>query len=244
MKIFPAIDILGGRAVRLTKGDYGSAKSYSSDPAAVAAGFKAAGAEYLHIVDLDGAREGKRRNADVIRETVDVSALIAEVGGGIRSIKDIEYYLSCGVRRVVLGTAAVRDPRLLSEAVREFGDRVAVGMDLRDGLVAVNGWLESEPLSGEEFLRRISGEGVAAAIVTDIGRDGLLSGANIDLYARLSAVKGDTELIASGGITKLDEIGRLKAAGAGGAILGKALYEGKLDLGECLGAAREAENAG
>lgn len=244
MNIFPAIDILGGKAVRLTEGDYNKVKEYSSSPAAVAVSFREAGAKYIHIVDLDGAREGRRINGDAIREAATASSLLAEVGGGIRTLDDVEYYLSRGAERVIIGTAAVKNPDFLRESVRRFGNRIAVGADLKDGLVAVNGWLEKSALTGEEFLRRLAGEGVAAVIITDVGRDGLLRGANVEMYRRLRPAAGGMEMIASGGVARREEIAALARAGADGAILGKALYEGRLDLRDCLAAAREAENAG
>lgn len=234
MKIFPAIDLLGGRAVRLTKGDYDKSTVYSNDPAEVARGFYEDGARYLHIVDLDGAKEGKTTNFDTVAQIVSATGMYCEIGGGIRDMARIEKYLELGVSRVILGTAAVNNPEFRREAVKKYGDKIAVGVDAKDGLVAVGGWLETTSLKGVDFCKILADEGVSSVIYTDISRDGMLSGTNLELYRELNEIKG-IEFTASGGITGIDELYTLKDMGTAAAILGKALYAGKLDLKTVIG---------
>ena len=236
MKVFPAIDIIKGRAVRLTRGDYGSAKIYGEDAAAVASVFLSQGAENLHVVDLDGARDGAPTNYETIRRIARLPGLFIEVGGGIRDLSRIESYLDLGVDRVILGTAAVRDPGLLRAAVKAFGARIAVGVDARDGKVALSGWLEQTELNGAEFCRKLRDEGVKTVIYTDISRDGAMGGANLGIYAGLTQLEG-LDVIASGGVSFLPEIEKLAALGVCGVIVGKALYEGRLSLSAVLKAA-------
>lgn len=229
IKIFPAIDLLGGKAVRLTRGDYDSATVYGDDPVSIAKGFFAAGARYLHIVDLDGAKEGTAVNFSVIERIVGATGMYCEVGGGIRRMERVRAYLETGAGRVILGTAAVNDPAFLQCAVDTFGDRIAVGVDARDGFVAVNGWLETTAISGIEFCRELKRRGMRSVIYTDIARDGGLSGTNLALYRQLA--EADVPAItASGGITSIEEIQALDGMGIDAAILGKALYAGKLEL--------------
>ena len=242
MKIFPAIDILGGYAVRLEKGDYSAVKTYSDDAEGIARTFKNAGAEYLHVVDLDGAKSGKTENAALIERIVKSTDMFVEIGGGIRDEARIEYYLGAGAGRVILGTAAVKDPKFLSRAVKAYGDKIAVGVDVKDGFVAVDGWTQTSGLDGYGFVERLRDTGVSAVIYTDVSRDGMMSGTNIAAYEKLSEIKG-IDIVASGGITGLAEIVRLKKLGVSGAILGKALYEGRLDLAEALAAARGENHA-
>ncbi len=237
MKIFPAIDILGGSAVRLTKGDYSAVKTYSDDAVGIARSFKAAGANYLHVVDLDGAKSGKTENAGLIGSIVKSTDMFVEIGGGIRDEGRIEYYLGAGAGRVILGTAAVKNPEFLARAVKAYGDKIAVGVDVKDGFVAVDGWTEKSGLNGYDFVVKLRDTGVAAVIYTDISRDGMLSGTNIAAYEKLSGIKG-IEIVASGGITDISEIKRLTELNLSGAILGKALYEGRLDLKSALAAAK------
>lgn len=241
MKIFPAIDLLGGKAVRLVKGDYSTAKTYSDDPSAQAALFRSVGAQNLHVVDLDGAKSGKTENGDVIRRIVESTDMFVEVGGGIRDESRIEYYLSSGAGRVILGTAAVRDPLFLKRAVKAYGDKIAVGVDVKDGFVAVDGWTKLSDKTGYAFVRELAEEGVKTVIYTDISKDGTLSGANLDAYAKLREIAG-IDVIASGGISFLSDIKALKAQKVYGAIVGKAIYEGKLDLSECIATAEGVEN--
>lgn len=242
MKVFPAIDIIKGRAVRLTRGDYGSEKVYGEDAAAVASVFLSQGAKNLHVVDLDGARDGAPTNFEIIRHIARLPGLFIEVGGGIRDLPRIENYLDLGVDRVILGTAAVRDPELLREAVNTFGARIAVGVDARDGKVALSGWLEQTDIDGAEFCGKLRDEGVKTVIYTDISRDGAMGGANLDIYARLSKLEG-MDVIASGGVSFLPEIEKLAALGVCGVIVGKALYEGRLSLPAVLKAAEGGETS-
>lgn len=237
MLIYPAIDLYEGRAVRLFKGDYNKMTIYSGRPAELAAGFRNAGAERLHLVDLEGARTGETPNLETVKSIVRESGLFAEVGGGIRSLKTAETYLNSGIGRVILGTAAVKDPKFLAEAAAEFGEKVAVGIDLADGFVAIRGWTERTRLTAEEFCSQMEQLGIKTVICTDISRDGALKGANIGLYAELSR-RYSLDLIASGGVSTLEDVRRLRELGLHGAIVGKALYEGALDLKECIEAAK------
>lgn len=238
MEIFPAIDIKGAKVVRLTKGDYDQMKVYRDDPTQVAEEFLKAGASNLHVVDLDGARDGAPTNLDSIRALAKTNGLFIEVGGGIRTLERIEQYLKLGVGRVILGTAAVRDFSFVEKAVKEFGSAVAVGVDAKDGMVAVSGWEEVTAIPSFEFCEKLCDAGVKTVIYTDISKDGTLSGTNLDAYKHLSNIKG-LNIVASGGITFEEEIRTLNKMGIYGAILGKALYEGKLDLKRALAIARE-----
>ena len=240
MQIFPATDILGGKVVRLTKGDYANVKIYADSPAEMAKEFMKAGATNLHMVDLDGAKDGTPVNFDAIKEAAKIKDLFIEVGGGIRDMKRIEDYLSLGVKRVILGTAAVRNYPFVEEAVKEYGNAIAVGVDAKNGLVAVNGWLETTTVNSVEFCKKLRDSGVATVIYTDISKDGMLSGTNLEIYEELSKIKG-LDIVASGGITFIDEIKTLADMGIYGAIVGKAVYEGKLDLKEVLEAAGGAK---
>ena len=238
MELFPAIDIRDAKVVRLTKGDYDQMKVYRDDPCEVAAEFLAAGARNLHVVDLDGARAGTMANFDSIRALAATKGLFIEVGGGIRTLERIEQYLNLGVGRVILGTAAVRDFSFVEQAVHSFGDAIAVGVDAKDGMVAVSGWEEITALESYAFCEKVRDAGVKTVIYTDISKDGALSGTNLTAYERLSDIKG-LNIIASGGITFEEEIRTLTKMGTYGAILGKALYEGKLDLKRALAIAEE-----
>ncbi len=236
MIIFPAIDLIGGKVVRLTKGDYGQKKTYSDSPTLVAQGFSECGANHLHVVDLDGAKTGDTTNFSTISDIVKATSMFVEVGGGVRDIRRIELYVNSGVKRVIIGTAAVKNPDFLKQAVREFKDVVAVGVDTHDGFVATDGWLEKSNISGYEFCERMRDVGVTNVIYTDISKDGALSGTNLDIYRELSKIEGLT-VTASGGVTYLDEIKKLKEMNLYGAIVGKAIYEGRLDLREVLSTA-------
>lgn len=240
MQIFPATDILGGKVVRLTKGDYANVKIYADSPAEMAKEFMKAGATNLHMVDLDGAKDGAPVNFEAIREAAKIKDLFIEVGGGIRDMKRIEDYLSLGVKRVILGTAAIRNYPFVEQAVKEYGTAIAVGVDAKDGLVAVNGWLETTTVNSVEFCKKLRDTGVSTVIYTDISKDGMLSGTNLEIYKELSEIKG-LDIVASGGITFIDEIKTLSDMGIYGAIVGKAVYEGRLDLSEVLRAAGGAE---
>ncbi len=237
MNIFPAIDLIDGCAVRLFKGDYAQKTVYSDSPADVAKSFVQAGAEYIHIVDLDGARDGSNANIETVREIVRSSGLKAEIGGGIRSREAIEKYLGLGVMRVILGTAAVPDEKFLIESVKEYGDRVAVGVDIKDGFVAIKGWTEKSQLTCFDFCEKLQNIGVKTVICTDISKDGVMSGTNIELYKELSK-RFSMDIVASGGVSSIENIKTLASMDMYGAILGKALYTGAVDLKEAIAAAR------
>lgn len=236
MIIYPAIDLRGGKAVRLTKGDYDQMKVYNDDPASVAESFRAAGATHLHVVDLDGARLGVPQNAQTIRSLTG-AGLFTEVGGGIRDEKRICEYLESGAARVILGTVAVRNFGFVEEMVRKYGEKIAVGVDAKDGFVAVSGWEETTQLTGVDFCRRLRDAGVKTVIYTDIGRDGCLAGANLPLYRELSGIKG-LDVIASGGVSFESDVTALAEMNIHGAIIGKALYEGRLNLARCIALAK------
>ncbi len=238
MNIIPAIDLIGGKAVRLQKGDYDKVTVYSDDPAAVAAEFCRVGASFLHLVDLDGAKSGNADNLETIKKIVASTDMSVEVGGGIRSMEVIDLYARVGVDRIILGTAAVKDPELLRAAVARYGSKIAVGVDIKDGMVAVNGWTETVQKSCEEFCRELEAIGVETVICTDISKDGMLSGTNLELYEELSR-KFKINIVASGGVSSLDDIRALKQMNIWGAILGKALYTGAVDLGDALMEAEE-----
>lgn len=229
MELFPAIDLIGGCAVRLVKGDYAQKTVYSDDPAEVARSFAAAGAKYLHVVDLEGAKDGGTPNLDTIKNIVKTGNLLVEVGGGIRSEEVIKKYLDAGVFRVILGTAAVQNPAFLEEMVQKYGEKIAVGVDIKDGMVAIKGWTEVSAESCFDFCEKLQKIGVKTIICTDISKDGLLSGTNLELYKELSE-KFSVDIVASGGVTTLDDVKKLADMGMYGAILGKALYTGNIDL--------------
>ncbi len=235
MLIFPAIDLFEGKAVRLYQGDYAQMTVYSENPPALAADFLAAGATHLHVVDLEGARSGLTPNLDTVRALAQ-SGLFTEVGGGVRSMAVVEAYLSAGVGRVILGTAAVTDEGFLKEAVGAFGSRIAVGADFRDGFVAIKGWTEKTALPALDFCRKMEDLGVETLICTDISRDGAMGGANRELYSELTEAL-HLNIIASGGVFTLEDITALKARGLYGAIIGKAYYTGAIDLKKAIEAA-------
>lgn len=237
MYIFPAIDLVQGKAVRLFKGDYAQMTVYSDDPVSVARGFRSAGAEYLHMVDLEGARDGGTPNFDTVAAVVQKSDLKVEVGGGIRGMDVIERYLDAGVFRVILGTAAVTDRPFLREAVGRYGSRVAVGVDVKDGSVAIKGWRETSADTLEAFCAELQGLGVDTVICTDISRDGAMQGANRAMYRQLSR-DFTLRFIASGGVSTLEDVRALRELDLYGAIVGKALYTGAIDLKEAIEAAK------
>ena len=237
MEIYPAIDIKDGKAVRLFKGDYDKVTEYSDSPLAVAESIKAVGASNLHIVDLDGAKDGTLANFDTVKAITNKCGLFCEIGGGIRNEERIEAYLNCGVKRVIIGTAAIKDPEFLERAIKEFKGYVAVGVDANDGKVAIDGWKTITDVDSYEFCGKLRDKGVETVIYTDISRDGTLAGTNMDAYKELGKIKG-LNVIASGGITYIDEIVKLKEMKVYGAILGKVLYEKRLDLKEVLKVAR------
>ncbi|MGN0983914.1 MAG: 1-(5-phosphoribosyl)-5-[(5-phosphoribosylamino)methylideneamino]imidazole-4-carboxamide isomerase [Gemmiger sp.] len=231
MKLYPAIDLRGGQAVRLYQGDYDQMTVYNADPVAQARAFLAAGAKYLHVVDLDGAKDDSTANLDTIAAIARQGGLYMEVGGGIRDEARIETYLSLGVGRCILGTIAVKDFDFTARMARKYGDRIAVGVDMKDGLVAVNGWKEVTPEPGIAFCRRCAEAGVRAIIATDISRDGTMQGTNMELYRQLLTIPG-LEITASGGIAAMAELETLQAMHCHAAILGKSIYTGAIDLAE------------
>lgn len=238
MLLFPAIDLYEGKAVRLFKGDYAQMTIYSDNPVEVAKGFKAAGANYLHVVDLEGAKTGDTPNFEVIANIVKESGLNVEVGGGIRSLDVVKKYIDAGVLRVILGTAAITQPDFLEEAVKLYGEKVAVGVDVKDGKVAIKGWTEVSEYSCNDFCEKLAGIGVKTIICTDISKDGVLGGTNLALYKELSE-KFSMDIIASGGVSSLDDVAKLNEMDMYGAILGKALYTGNIDLAEAIALVRK-----
>lgn len=233
MKLFPAIDLRGGQAVRLYQGDYDQMTVYNPDPADQARAFAAAGAKYLHVVDLDGAKDDTTANLPAIARIAAESDLYIEVGGGIRDEERIRRYLDLGVSRCILGTVAVRDFDFTARMAQKYGDKIAVGVDMKDGLVAVAGWKEVTPEPGVAFCRRLAEAGVRVVIATDISRDGTMQGTNMDLYRELLTIPG-LEITASGGIAKMEELDTLQTMGCHAAILGKSVYTGAIDLAEAV----------
>lgn len=236
MVLFPAIDILSGKAVRLYKGDYNAVTVYSERPWEFAEDFREKGCSAIHIVDLDGARSGETVNMDTVKRIASVEGLYSEIGGGIRNMETVSRYLEAGVDRVILGTAALNDPTFLKNALREYGNRIAVGVDLKDGKVAVKGWLETSDKEGIQFLKELEDLGVEGVIVTDISRDGAMKGTNLDLYRRINE-EVSLKVTASGGVSTLEDVVALKTIGLYGAIIGKAYYTGAIKLNEALEAA-------
>ncbi len=242
MILFPAIDLKDGLCVRLEQGDMARATVFNRDPAEQAYSFELAGFEYLHLVDLDGAFAGKPVNADAVDRILEATNIPVQLGGGIRDLATVEAWLDKGVNRVIIGTAAVRDPALVKEAAAQHPEQVAVGLDARDGKVAVQGWAESSELSVLDIARRFEDAGVAAIIYTDIARDGMLKGLNLDATIALANAVS-IPIIASGGLASIDDIRAMLEPRAGklqGAIAGRALYDGRLDAAEALGLIRAA----
>ena len=233
MIIYPAIDLVGGKAVRLFKGDYAQMTVYSDDPVSVARDFQRAGAKRMHLVDLEAAKSGIPANAETIRAIAEQTDLFLEVGGGIRNMETVETYLSAGVSRVILGTAAVTDPDFLKAALQKYGGKIAVGVDLKDGYVAIKGWTETSELTADAFFSRMEALGVKTIICTDISRDGAMKGTNRELYRELSS-KYAIDLIASGGVSDLSDVQALAAMNLHGAIIGKAYYIGAINLKEAI----------
>lgn len=237
MNIFPAIDLYDGKAVRLFKGDYNQMTVYSNEPLDVARKFEEAGAKHLHLVDLEGAKVGHPANLDTIKKIVDNTDLFTEIGGGIRNIEIAKAYIDIGVDRIILGTAAVENEEFLKEALSIFGDKVAVGVDLKDGYVAIKGWTEKSAISADDFMSKMESLGVKTVICTDISRDGAMQGSNNALYKALGE-KYSINLVASGGVSSIDDIKELSNMNLYGAIIGKAYYIGAIDLKEAIEVAR------
>ena len=233
MRIIPALDLLGGACVRLRQGSFAEAVTYGMDPTAVARAFGLAGARLIHLVDLDGARAGRPVQADLVRRIAADVKIPVEVGGGLRTMAEIRAYLDHGVARVVLGSAAVKDPGLLRAAVESYGDRVILGLDARHGRVATDGWTTSTTLGALDLARDMARIGLKEVIYTDIARDGMLCGPDLEGLADLARRSG-LAVIASGGIASPADLEAAAAAGASGAIIGKAVYDGRIDLGEAI----------
>ena len=239
MKLFPAIDIYNGCAVRLYKGDYSQMTVYSDNPPLFAAEFATAGADCLHLVDLEGAKLGTTPNLETIKNIISETSMYTELGGGIRSLETIETYLNIGVNRLILGTAAITEPGFVEKAIKEFGrEAIAVGVDIRDGLVAIKGWTEVTETTCDDFCKSMEDIGVKTIICTDISRDGAMKGTNRQLYSDLSQ-KFSLDIMASGGVSTLEDIKALADMNIYGAILGKALYTGAIDLADALKIVKE-----
>ena len=237
MIILPAIDLLGRKAVRLLKGDYNQVTVYSDSPLEVAEKFKSLGATHIHMVDLDGAKYGTAPNMDIVAEVAEKTGLFIEIGGGIRSMETVKKYIDAGISRVILGTAAICDEDFLKEAVKTYGEKIAVGADVKDGKIAVKGWLEQSDVTLDEFFLKMQDLGVKNIICTDISRDGAMRGTNLELYRELSA-KYSLDITASGGVSSIENVKRLREMNLYGAIIGKAYYTGAVDLKEAIEVAR------
>ena len=237
MNIFPAIDLYEGKAVRLFKGDYAQMTVYSEHPEEIGIAFANAGAKYIHIVDLEGAKNGETPNLATVVKIKQASGLFCEIGGGVRSMEVIRRYIDAGMDRVILGTAAVTDPEFLKTAVTTYGDKIAVGVDIKDGKVAIKGWTEKSELDAFDFCEQMEKLGVKTLICTDISKDGAMQGTNRALYKELSA-RFSMDIVASGGVSNIEDIEKLAEMDLYGAIIGKAYYTGAIDLAEALEAAK------
>ena len=237
MRIFPAIDLYDKKAVRLFKGDYEKMTVYSDDPLGVAKKFEECGAGYIHLVDLEGAKFGTTPNIEIVSAIAASTSLFCEIGGGIRSMDTVKAYLDRGVDRVILGTAAVTDRAFLSEAVSKYGEKIAVGADVRDGYIAIKGWLRKSEIKLDDFLSDMQNIGIKNIICTDISKDGAMKGTNLALYSEL-AKKYSVDLTASGGVSSIDDIKNLRELNLYGAIIGKAYYTGAIDLKEAIEVAK------
>ena len=237
MKIFPAIDLYNGKAVRLFKGDYNEMTVYSENPVEIARDFEKSGAKYIHIVDLEGARDGTTPNLKIVKQIAEETSLFCEIGGGIRNMNTVDTYIKSGVDRVILGTAAVNDTEFLKTAVAKYGEKIAVGADIKDGYVAIKGWTEKSKYSCFEFCKLMQNIGIKTLICTDISKDGAMKGTNLELYKELSH-RFTLDITASGGVSTLDDIKALKSMNLYGAIIGKAYYTGAINLKQALEAAK------
>jgi phosphoribosylformimino-5-aminoimidazole carboxamide ribotide isomerase len=237
MILFPAIDLFEGKAVRLYKGDYDRMTVYSHHPEEIAADFAACGATHIHLVDLEGARSGETPNLETVMKIRESTGLFCEIGGGIRSMETVERYLSAGLDRVILGTAAVEDEDFLRRAVDRYGEKIATGADIRDGMISVKGWTQQSAVTTDDFFEKMQTLGVSTVICTDISRDGAMRGTNREMYRRLSE-RYRVRITASGGVSTLEDVISLREMGLYGAIIGKAYYTGDLNLKEAIGAAK------
>ena len=241
MKIFPAIDLYDKKAVRLFKGDYNEMTVYSENPPEIAKDFARSGAEYIHVVDLEGAKDGTTPNIDVVERIVKESGLFVEIGGGIRSLDVLEKYFACGVSRAILGTSAVTDEKFLSEAVSLYGEKIAVGADVKDGYIAIKGWVEKSQYTLDNFFEKMQSLGVKTVICTDISKDGAMRGTNLEMYRALSR-KYSVDIVASGGVSTLSDVLELAKMNIYGAIIGKAYYTGAIKLDEAIEVAKKYDN--
>ena len=237
MYIFPAIDLYGGKAVRLYKGDYSQMTVYSNHPLEVARDFEKSGAKFLHIVDLEGARDGTTPNIETVCALKKNTSLFCEIGGGVRTMEVVDRYISAGVDRVILGTAAVTNPEFAAEAAKKYGEKIAVGVDLKDGYVAVKGWTEKSEETAIAFCKKMQSIGIRTLICTDISKDGAMQGTNVELYKTLSK-ELNMQIIASGGVSSMDDIKALRALDIYGAIIGKAYYTGAVSIAEAVEVAK------
>jgi phosphoribosylformimino-5-aminoimidazole carboxamide ribotide isomerase len=241
MKIFPAIDLYDGKAVRLFKGNYGEMTVYSENPAEIAEDFKKNGAQFIHIVDLEGAKDGTTPNIEVIRKIISETGLFAEVGGGIRSMDVLEKYFEIGVGRAILGTAAVTNEEFLLEAVSAYGEKIAVGADVMDGYVRIKGWIEKSEYTLDAFFEKMQKIGVKTIICTDISKDGAMRGTNLEMYRDLSE-KYSLDIIASGGVSSISDVEALSKMKLHGAIIGKAYYTGAINIAEAISVGEKYDN--
>ena len=237
MIIFPAIDLYGGKAVRLYKGEYSDMTVYSDNPPKIAEDFIKEGATHIHIVDLEGAKDGTTPNIDIIAKIAKETDLFVEVGGGIRSLEVLDTYINAGVSRAILGTAAVTDEDFLKAAIAKYGDKIAAGADIKDGYVAIKGWTVSSSYTLDAFLLKMSELGVRTVICTDVSRDGAMAGTNLEMYKSLME-KYNINIIASGGVSSLSDVHALSKMGMYGAIIGKAYYTGAIKLSDAIGIAQ------
>lgn len=237
MNIFPAIDLYDKKAVRLYKGDYDQMTVYSNNPIEIAYDFEAKGAKFIHVVDLEGAKNGTTPNIDIVKEIATKTELFIEIGGGIRSLETVKAYLDAGVDRVIIGTSAVTDEEFLKNAISKYGDKIAVGADVKDGFIAIKGWTQKSEYSLDAFLCKMQEMGIKNVICTDISKDGAMRGTNLELYKELSQ-KYSLDITASGGVSSMDDIIALKALNIYGAIIGKAYYTGAIDLEKAIEVAK------
>lgn len=233
MNIFPAIDLYDKKAVRLYKGDYDQMTIYSEKPWEIAIDFERQGAKFIHVVDLEGAKTGKTPNLEIIKKIASSTSLFLEIGGGIRDMEVVKTYLENGASRVILGTSAVNDEAFLKEAISVYGEKIAVGADIKDGYIAIKGWTQKSEYSLEEFLNKMQALGVKTVICTDISKDGAMKGTNLELYHTLSQ-KYSLDIIASGGVSSIEDVKALRKMELYGAIIGKAYYTGAIDLKEAI----------
>ncbi len=241
MKIFPAIDLYDKKAVRLYKGDYSNMTVYSDKPWEIAKDFARLGAEYIHVVDLEGAKDGTTPNIEVVERIVKESGLFVEIGGGIRTMEVLDEYFLRGVSRAILGTAAVSDEDFLAEAIAKYGEKIAVGADVKDGYIAIKGWIEKSEYTLDAFFEKMQGLGVKTIICTDISKDGAMRGTNLEMYRDLSK-KYSLDIVASGGVSAISDVLELAKMNIYGAIIGKAYYTGAIPLDEAVKVAEEYDN--